>query len=219
MNRIRIAVAILAAASLGLGAAEAQKTGSQKGRKAPARQKPTPPTPDETTKALSAFKMRVDQYLELQRREREKLPPLPDKATPAQVAAHEKELRARLLALRAQAKQGELFGRDVEPVFRWFVAGELKGPGSKPDLKTAAEGNPRGGSEPAAKPVVVKVNGTYEDAPQTTMPPDLLRKLPVLPDALAYRFVGRHLTVRDNFSGLVVDYILDATPPLPPSRH
>jgi len=219
MNRIRIAVAIFAAASLGLGSAEAQKTGSPKGQKAPAWQRPTQPTPDETAKAVSAFKMRVDQYLELQKREREKVTPLPDKATPAQVQAHEKEMRARLLAVRAQAKQGELFARDVEPVFRWYVAGELKGPGAKPDLKTVVEGNPRKESEPAAKPVVVKVNGTYEDAPQTTMPPDLLRKLPVLPEELAYRFVGRHLTVRDNVSGLVVDFILDATPPLPPSSH
>jgi hypothetical protein len=157
--------------------------------------------------------------MELQKREGEKVAPLPEKATPEQVAAHEKEMRARMRALRAQARQGELFAPPVEPAFRWLVAGELKGPGAKPDLKTAAEGNPRGGSEPAAKPVVVKVNGTYEDAPQTTMPPDLLRKLPVLPEELAYRFVGRHLTVRDNVAGLVVDYILDATPPLPPIKH
>jgi hypothetical protein len=219
MNHIRTAVALLSAVSLGLGAAEAQKAAGRRGQKPPAWQRPKQPTPDETAKALAAFKIRVDQYMELQKREREKVAPLPEKATPAQVAAHEKEMRTRLRALRAQARQGELFSRDVEPLFRWFVAGELKGPGAKPDLKTVVEGNPRKESEPAAKPVVVKVNGSYEDAPQTTMPPDLLRKMPVLPEELAYRFVGRHLTVRDNVSGLVVDYILDASPPLPPSSH
>jgi hypothetical protein len=63
--------------------------------------------------------------------------------------------------------------------------------------------------------VQVAVNGTYTDAPVATTPPSFLQKLPALPDQLSYRFVGRHLTLRDNESGLVVDYLLNVAPPLP----
>jgi hypothetical protein len=61
MHRIRTAAALVAAFSLALGAAEAQRTKGERGRKPPGWQRPKQPTPDETAKALAAFKIRVDQ--------------------------------------------------------------------------------------------------------------------------------------------------------------
>ena len=46
----------------------------------------------------------------------------------------------------------------------------------------------------------------------TTTPPTLLSKLPQLPPELAYRIVGRDLTLKDTKAGLIVDLIPNAIP-------
>jgi hypothetical protein len=46
----------------------------------------------------------------------------------------------------------------------------------------------------------------------TTTPPTLLVKLPELPQELAYRFVGRDLTLIDIEARLIVDLIPNAIP-------
>jgi hypothetical protein len=48
--------------------------------------------------------------------------------------------------------------------------------------------------------------------PLTTTPPTLLSKLPQLPPELAYRIVGRDLTLKDTKAGLIVDLIPNAIP-------
>jgi hypothetical protein len=57
----------------------------------------------------------------------------------------------------------------------------------------------------------VDVNDTYSKVrPLATMPPNLLLRLPDLPPDLEYRFVGRHLILRDARANLIVDEIKDA---------
>lgn len=45
-----------------------------------------------------------------------------------------------------------------------------------------------------------------------TMPPSLLKVLPVLPKELEYRILGRYLVLRDNDASLIIDYIPAAVP-------
>jgi hypothetical protein len=165
--------------------------------------------------AAALFQSRVQQYLELQKRQQKEMAALPEKATPEQIAAYEAGLAQRMKAIRKDAKQGELFCKQVEPLVRQIASEELKGSDDGAARKSVAEGNPRLEAEPDARHVQVAVNGTYTDAPVATTPPSFLQKLPALPDQLSYRFVGRHLTLRDNESGLVVDYLLNVAPPLP----
>lgn len=69
--------------------------------------------------------------------------------------------------------------------------------------------------EDAPKPgeVPFKVNGEYpKDAPLSTVPPDVLKALPSLPENLQYRFVGRHLILYCTNGNLIVDYMLNALP-------
>ena len=55
--------------------------------------------------------------------------------------------------------------------------------------------------------VSVTVNGRYPDnVPLTTMPPDVLKNLPPLPEDIEYRFVGRSLILLDVRAHLVVDF-------------
>jgi hypothetical protein len=51
-------------------------------------------------------------------------------------------------------------------------------------------------------------NAPYpQGAALSTVPPDLLAKLPKLPKPLEYRFVGGHLILHDTEASLVVDYL------------
>jgi hypothetical protein len=57
----------------------------------------------------------------------------------------------------------------------------------------------------------VQVNQRYPDSlPFTTVPPTLLRKLPSLPDEVAYRILGSTLLLADRNANLIVDFIPNA---------
>ena len=63
------------------------------------------------------------------------------------------------------------------------------------------------------KPGPLKVNAVYpDDQPHTTMPPTLLRLLPVLPKELVYRIIGHALVLQDMKTNLIVDFIPNAIP-------
>ena len=65
------------------------------------------------------------------------------------------------------------------------------------------------------KPVVVsfKVNGPYPDKqPVATVPPNMLAALPPLPKDIEYRFIEKHLILRDSRANLIIDYIPNAIP-------
>ena len=57
------------------------------------------------------------------------------------------------------------------------------------------------------------LNGSPSAVPWiSTMPPDVLQKLPKMPEELEYRFVGRHLVILDTHSHLIADFVTNAIP-------
>jgi hypothetical protein len=44
------------------------------------------------------------------------------------------------------------------------------------------------------------------------VPPNVLAALPTLPKDIDYRFVGKHLILRDTRANLIVDYMLNVMP-------
>jgi hypothetical protein len=44
------------------------------------------------------------------------------------------------------------------------------------------------------------------------VPPNVLQALPKLPLDIEYRFVGKHLILRDARANLIIDYMLNAIP-------
>jgi hypothetical protein len=55
------------------------------------------------------------------------------------------------------------------------------------------------------------VNGPYPDGePLSTVPPNVLASLPQLPEDLEYRFLGKHMILRDSRANIVIDYIPNA---------
>lgn len=154
--------------------------------------------------ALQEFNTRVNQYLQFRK---DKAGSLPGPTTSASKITDTREgIRARILANRGAAKQGDIFTKTVAAYFHRQIASAFHG----------ARGNRVLASLQHAEPlneVHVNVNQPYPDGvPLQSMPPTLLLKLPKLPKELQYRIVGRNLVLLDTEPNLVVDLLPDAIP-------
>ena len=128
-------------------------------------------------------------------------------------------LAAAIRRQRREAKQGDVFRPEVQPLFRRAVAEELRDPSALETRHTLGEGNPesRPGVERdrdiARRDITLVVNGLYPPGRSfSTMPPRLLQRLPPLPPSIDYRFVGRDLVIVDTIASLVIDYLPNAVP-------
>jgi hypothetical protein len=157
-------------------------------------------------RTMAAFTERVDAYLRLQKAEKAKLPTLKEEATPFEIDRHQRALSAAMAAVRAGAKQGDIFTPDMQRVARELMANLFKETRTRRDLRDSVmDENPT-----TAR---FKVNDRYPDAvPLSTMPPDVLKNLPRLPEALEYRFVGDTLILLDPDAHIVVDYVSRVLP-------
>jgi hypothetical protein len=168
-------------------------------------QGPTPDTVDEQ-KTLDEFQKRINQYVELHKAAEAKLPKLPTDATPEQIDKNQRELLRQIWVARAGAKQGELFTPAMETLLRKHLARVFKAPDGPAIKDSVNDENPVG-------QVTVAVNQRYPDnIPISTMPPDLLQKLPKMPEGMEYRFVGRHLVILDTHAHLIADFVTNAIP-------
>jgi hypothetical protein len=166
------------------------------------------PASDE--EAVKRFSLRVEEYVKLHRDVESKLPPLPERASPEQIVAHQQALAQAIRAARPRAQPGEIFST-AEDYFRRAIAAEVKGKEGETARETIKEGNPQ--NEPAAGPLIMTVNAGYPpNAPVSTVPPKMLLRLPPLPEELNYRFVGPHLILHDTHADLIVDFVLNVVP-------
>lgn len=153
---------------------------------------------------MADFKARVEKYNELRRDLEKKTPPLKRTDDPAEIERAEKAVAQQIRVARANAKQGDIFTPATAAAFRRMLNPTMHAEGgeNKATIKDDA---------PAPKEVPFKVNGEYpKDAPLSTVPPDVLKALPPLPENLQYRFVGKHLILYCTRGNLIVDYMLNA---------
>jgi hypothetical protein len=161
--------------------------------------------------ALQMLETQVKDYLSFRSKVTEDLPKLKAKAEPEDIQAHRQALADAVRSARSGAKQGDILKPEIAAYLRKVVRGEMKGPEGKPAREAAKQGNPR--FDEATKPVPVRVNAIYPDsAPASTVPATLLLQLPKLPKGIDFRFVGRHLVLRDIDAGLIIDFIPDVMP-------
>jgi hypothetical protein len=164
------------------------------------------PPVNANAKIMAAFTARVAEYAKLRDKYVAEAPKLPQEATPKQMDAHQRALAAMIVQARATAKRGDMFVPEMEVVVRALMAQVFKNPKDRAELRASiAEENPKG--------VLLKVNGRYPDTvPLTSMPPDVLKNLPPVPEEIEYRFVGESLILLDVTSHLVVDFMSFALP-------
>jgi hypothetical protein len=153
-------------------------------------------------RALGDFKERVEKYDALRKKADDSAPPLKESKEPAKIKDAQQALAERIGAARAGVKQGEIFTPEIAGVFRRLLRPEAKETATKQALQED-------------KPAVVsfKVNAPYPDKePVATMTPNLLAALPALPKDIEYRFIGKHLILRDARANLIIDYMTNAIP-------
>lgn len=156
---------------------------------------------------LKDFQSRIDAYMKLHdRQEKGKADPK-ETSDPAKIKATQDELAARIRTARKDAKPGDIFTPETRQLFRRLMYPEMKGPDApetKATIKKEDENIPSKGE-------ILKVNAPYpEGKPLPTMPPNLLARLPRLPEELEYRIINRDLILRDVNANLIVDYIPNA---------
>jgi len=207
---LRAALVALAGLSLSLGMAEAspdtkeQKNAEDVARKVNKARKAEARRTEAEAAALVDFQKGIAQYQRLHDDLLSRLARQDDVTGQALAEAIQKS--------RSGVKRGQILLPRVQPLFRRLIAEQLTGPDTLAARHALAEGNPGEDSVP----VEVRVNGTYPPgASRSTIPISLLAVLPVLPECLHYRFVGRSLLIVDSTAQVILDYFPAATPPAP----
>ena len=155
---------------------------------------------------MAEFTKRIEAYTALHKKIESSLPKLPDKATPTQIDTNQRAFAAQLAAARTGARQGDLFTPEMQMLVRKLMTGLFKTSAARGQLRESVmDENPVN--------VKVAVNGRYPDAvPLSTMPPEILKSLPLLPEELEYRFVGETLILLDPHAHIVADFVTRALP-------
>ena len=169
-------------------------------------QKPSPSAPAVNADAatLADFKERLTKYIELQKDLADDSPPLKETSDPAKIDAAQEVLAAKIRAARMDAKPGDIFTPQARALFRRLMYPELKGEDG-PETKATIAG------DDGPPKVPLKINAKYpESAPLPTVPPNLLARLPQLPEDVEYRIVGKTLILRDVDANIIVDFIPNA---------
>jgi hypothetical protein len=158
-------------------------------------------------KVLAEFKAKVEAYDALRKDLGKNTPPLKKTDDPAEIAQAEKALAQQIKAARANAKPGDIFTPATQRVFKRLLNPTLKGDEGDENKTVLKEDRP-----PASK-IPFKVNSEYpKDQPLSTVPPDILKALPPLPENVQYRVAGTHLLLYCTRGNLIVDYMLNAVP-------
>ena len=157
----------------------------------------------------SDFEQRVASYMKLHQQAQNGLGSLKKTDSAAEINHRRQQLAAKIRALRAQAKQGDIFTPEIMGLFQRLITSALNGPDGDKIRKSYQHAEPA-----AVRNVHLSVNQAYPDGiPLQSMPPSLLLNLPKLPKELEYRFVGRELVLHDMAANLIVDVIPDVTTP------
>jgi hypothetical protein len=170
---------------------------------------PEPATPltAEDRKALDEFNLRLKEYVQIRNEANRGAAKQRETKDPAQIAKAREMLAAKIREKRAAAKPGDILSPHVQQHFRKFIAPEFKGvagQNTKGSIKDEA---------PAPGSITLEVNGSYpKDQPLGTVPPNVLKALPELPEGLEFRFVDRYLTLRDAEANLIIDFMPAAIP-------
>lgn len=161
----------------------------------------------EDRKALAEFNLRLKEYVTIRNEVNRGASKQRETNDPSKISDARASLAAKIREKRATAKQGDILTPHIQQHFRKFLAPEMagtKGQNTKGSIKD--EG-------PAPGSVTMAVNADYpKDQPLGTVPANVLKALPELPEGIEYRFAGNYLALRDAESNLIIDFMPRAIP-------
>lgn len=162
------------------------------------------PAVNEYGAAVKAFRDRLDAYLELHKKAASTVPPLKETDDPSKLASRAQAIGEAVRQARAGAQAGDVFGKELAPRIRRVI---------RKDWASRAAADRKGLLEEIPAGSVAEVNASYPSAkPLGTFPASLLSELPPLPEEIEYRFVGRHLILRDVKANIIVDVLTNVLP-------
>jgi hypothetical protein len=154
--------------------------------------------------AVKDFRDRVDAYLTVHKKASDGVPPLKETSDPAKLTAREQALGEAIRQARAGAKPGDIFGAELTAHIRNVV---------RKDWAKRSAADKAGLTNEVPPGYLADVNATYPPKlPLGTFPASLLAALPPLPEDLEYRFIGRHLILRDVKANIIVDVLSNVLP-------
>ena len=157
-----------------------------------------------TGAAVKAFHDRIQEYVKFHNNVEKMVPALTETSDPHKISAREKALGEQLIKSRPDAKPGDFFIKEYQPILVKAIQADFA---KRPlaDRKALIQELPKG--------VKIAVNMIYPTTlPLATFPGNLLKVLPELPKELEYRIVGRHLILRDVKGNVIVDVLRDVFP-------
>jgi hypothetical protein len=176
-------------------------------KEAPPTKRVVGPLSEADAQALATMNDRLKAYLDIHKDLEKGLPEIPQEATPQQIDAHQREFEKKMREARKNAKQGEIFTSEAQPVIKRLLAAVFAGPEGKQLMASIMDEQPAG--------IKLTVNGRYPDTvPVSTVPPEILQTLPKLTEDMEYRFIGRHLILLDTHAHVIADFIENALPPV-----
>ena len=162
-----------------------------------------PPNPH--VAPVAEFMKRVNDYVAIHREAENAAPKLPKEATPVQIDQTQRALAARIQEVRTGAKRGDIFTPEMAAFIKALLNRVFSGKDGTQLRSSIMDEN--------VEYIALKVNQRYPDVyPRTTMPPDVLKALPELPEQMEYRFVGAQLILLDQHAHIIPDFIPDALP-------
>ena len=145
---------------------------------------------------VADFSTRVQSYFDLRSKLEEDLPPFRVTDDVAEIRRVRRALAEAIQAARHGAREGDIFSPSISREFKQVLALGM-------NAKTWAvimDDNPGELSN--------EINGNYpEGKPYSTVPGTILAALPVLPNGVEYRFLGRHLILLDVRANVILDRI------------
>ena len=164
-------------------------------------------TPDASADAaaIKQFDAAIAKYMALRRSLRSEVSGPVKNSSSAQVNSASDALAGSIQRARQGAQVGAIFTPPVAAVLKRRILDTVRA--EKLEL-SLADIDDEGSAGPAPK-LHLRLPVTAQMA---TMPPALLKVLPVLPKELEYRIIGRYLVLRDVDASLIIDYVPAAVP-------
>jgi len=150
---------------------------------------------------VADFSTRMQSYFDLRSKLQEGLPPLRVTEDVSEIRRVRHAVARRIQAARQGAREGDIFSQAISNEFKEVLALEM----NADTWAVIMDDNPGQFAH--------EINGTYpEGKPYSTVPGNILAVLPPLPDAIEYRFLGRHLILLDTLANVILDRIPYAIP-------
>jgi hypothetical protein len=149
---------------------------------------------------IANFMKGVQAYVALHKKLDETLREVPDGGTPEQAFEHQRALAALLRKARGTAKPGDICSTEMRAFVRRQLARVFQGETGRQIQRSILD--------EYTGSVRLEINGGYPDTvPLSTTPAPVLETLPILPDVLQYRFIGKRLILFDAHAHVIADFV------------